>query len=43
MWAFLGSDCMFFGSLIATYLVYKGKSISGTPCPKTFSAFPSPR
>jgi len=29
MWAFLGSDCMFFGSLIATYLVYKGKSISG--------------
>ena len=29
MWAFLGSDCMFFGSLIATYLVYKGRSISG--------------
>ena len=29
MWAFLGSDCMFFGSLIATYLVYKGKSLSG--------------
>jgi heme/copper-type cytochrome/quinol oxidase subunit 3 len=28
MWAFLGSDCMFFGSLIATYLVYKGKSLS---------------
>ncbi len=27
MWAFLGSDCMFFGSLIATYLVYKGKSL----------------
>ena len=26
MWAFLGSDCMFFGSLIGTYLVYKGKS-----------------
>ncbi len=29
MWAFLGSDCMFFGSLIATYLVYKGESLSG--------------
>ena len=29
MWAFLGSDCMFFGSLIATYLVYKGKSLGG--------------
>jgi heme/copper-type cytochrome/quinol oxidase subunit 3 len=29
MWIFLGSDCMFFGSLIATYLAYKGKSLSG--------------
>ena len=29
MWAFLGSDCMFFGTLIATYLVYKGKSLVG--------------
>ena len=29
MWAFLGSDCMFFGTLIATYLVYKNKSIVG--------------
>ncbi len=29
MWAFLGSDCMFFGTLIATYLVYKNKSIKG--------------
>ena len=29
MWAFLGSDCMFFGSLIGTYLSYKGKSLSG--------------
>jgi heme/copper-type cytochrome/quinol oxidase subunit 3 len=24
-WAFLGSECMFFGSLIATYLVYRGR------------------
>ena len=29
MWAFLGSDCMFFGSLIATYLVFQGKSLVG--------------
>jgi heme/copper-type cytochrome/quinol oxidase subunit 3 len=28
-WAFLGSECMFFGSLIATYMVYKGKSPTG--------------
>jgi cytochrome c oxidase subunit 3/cytochrome o ubiquinol oxidase subunit 3 len=26
MWAFLASDCMFFGSLIATYLNYRGKA-----------------
>ncbi len=26
MWLFLASDCMFFGSLIATYLVYRGHS-----------------
>ena len=25
MWAFLGSDCMFFGTLIMTYLVYHGR------------------
>jgi len=29
MWAFLGSDCMFFGALISTVLVYRGKSLSG--------------
>ncbi len=28
-WAFLGSECMFFASLIATYLAYKGKSVTG--------------
>ncbi len=27
IWVFLASECMFFGSLIATYLVYQGKSI----------------
>ncbi len=29
MWTFLGSECMFFGSLISTYLVYRGRSVSG--------------
>ena len=33
MWIFLGSDCMFFGSLIGTYLSYKGKSLTG-PMPR---------
>src|SRR3990172_183340 len=28
-WAFLGSECMFFGSLIATYMAFKGRSPSG--------------
>src|ERR1041385_4799204 len=32
MWAFLASDCMFFGSLIATHLVYRiPKNIPGNP------------
>ena len=39
MWAFLGSDCMFFGSLIATYLAYKGKSITG-PYPEDVFSIP---
>ncbi len=26
MWIFLASDCMFFGSLIATYMIYRGRS-----------------
>ena len=33
MWAFLASDCMFFGTLIATYLVYKNRSLDG-PLPR---------
>jgi heme/copper-type cytochrome/quinol oxidase subunit 3 len=28
-WTFLGSECMFFGSLIATYMIYKGKDKVG--------------
>ena len=29
MWVFLGSDCLFFASLIATYMVYRGQSLTG--------------
>ena len=29
MWAFLGSDVLFFGTLIATHLVYRGQSLTG--------------
>ena len=39
MWAFLGSDCMFFGTLIATYLVYKNRSIAG-PLPEDVFSIP---
>ena len=28
-WAFIGSECLLFGSLISTYLIYKGKSVVG--------------
>ena len=28
-WAFIGSECLLFGSLISTYLIYKGKSTVG--------------
>ena len=39
MWAFLGSECMFFGSLIATYLSYKGRSLTG-PTPQEILNIP---
>ncbi len=29
MWVFLASECLFFGSLISTYLIFKGDSITG--------------
>lgn len=29
IWAFIGSECMLFASLISTYLIYKGKSLVG--------------
>ena len=34
MWAFLGSECLLFGSLISTYLLFKGQSQPGTISPE---------
>jgi heme/copper-type cytochrome/quinol oxidase subunit 3 len=28
-WTFIGSECLFFATLITTYMVYKGKAVSG--------------
>ena len=39
MWAFIGSECMLFGSLIITYLVYRGKSVVG-PYPEDLLNIP---
>ncbi len=33
LWAFLASDCMFFGTLISTHLVYRLHPPPGTPLP----------
>src|SRR5881396_3708550 len=29
MWAFLASECLLFGALISTFLLYRGKHVSG--------------
>ena len=29
MWTFLGSDCLFFGAMISTYLLYRTRTASG--------------
>jgi heme/copper-type cytochrome/quinol oxidase subunit 3 len=29
MWTFIGSECLLFGTLISTYLVYEGRSVAG--------------
>jgi heme/copper-type cytochrome/quinol oxidase subunit 3 len=33
MWAFLGSECLFFGSLISTYLLYRNRVVGDSPRP----------
>jgi cytochrome c oxidase subunit III len=40
IWAFIGSECMLFASLISTYLIYKGRSIVG---PFPHSAWTNPQ
>jgi heme/copper-type cytochrome/quinol oxidase subunit 3 len=43
MWLFLGSDCLFFGSLIATYLMYRGRDVRiGNPGPTPHEVFDIP-
>lgn len=39
MWLFLGSECLFFGSLIATYLLYRNRSVVG-PYPEDLFDIP---
>jgi heme/copper-type cytochrome/quinol oxidase subunit 3 len=39
MWLFLGSDCLFFGSFIAAYLLYRGRSTVG-PYPQDLVDIP---
>jgi heme/copper-type cytochrome/quinol oxidase subunit 3 len=34
MWLFLGSECLLFGGLISTYMLYRGRTNSG-PTPET--------
>jgi heme/copper-type cytochrome/quinol oxidase subunit 3 len=38
-WTFIGSECLLFGTLISTYLVYKGKSLVG-PYPEEILNIP---
>src|SRR5579884_99866 len=44
IWAFIGSECMLFASLISTYLIYKGRSVVGPfphdPCGPPICATP---
>jgi heme/copper-type cytochrome/quinol oxidase subunit 3 len=39
MWAFLASDCLFFGSFISTYMIYRGRSVAG-PTPDHIFSIP---
>jgi len=47
IWAFIGSECLFFMSLISTYLIYKGRNLVGPlphdawTDPATGQAFPA--
>jgi heme/copper-type cytochrome/quinol oxidase subunit 3 len=39
MWLFLGSECLLFGGLISTYMLYRGRS-QGGPRPETIYDIP---
>ena len=39
MWVFLGSECLLFGGLISTYLLYKDKAVTG-PTPSELYDIP---
>ena len=39
MWLFLGSECLLFGGLISTYMLYRGRSQNG-PRPETIYDIP---
>jgi heme/copper-type cytochrome/quinol oxidase subunit 3 len=39
MWAFLGSECMLFGALISTYILYRHRAVSG-PTPHSLYDIP---
>ena len=39
MWVFLGSECLLFGGLISTYLLYKDRAVSG-PLPHNLFDIP---
>ena len=38
-WTFIASECLFFGTLISTYMVYKGASVQG-PLPREILNIP---
>jgi len=37
MWVFLGSECIFFGSLIATFLLYRTRTLDGPTASELFN------
>jgi cytochrome c oxidase subunit 3/cytochrome o ubiquinol oxidase subunit 3 len=39
VWTFIGSECLFFGTLISTYMVYRGRSLAG-PYPQEILSIP---
>ena len=40
VWAFLGSECLFFGSLISTYLLYRNRVVGDSPTPSEIYDIP---